>query len=160
LVPNTNFRVGNPSLPAAFSGKSVLLADSVSYRRKREAAYLEAAGCTVFQAGNGHQALVILREPHSRIETVITALEMPDISGINVAKFACRHRGAGIICLAEEPPSPHILDEIDAAGWRYLLRDSSNDEFLRKILSALADLEVVAFAPRSEDSSPLSEQSA
>ena len=73
------------------SNVAVLVVDDVPQVRATAVRIIEALGCTVFDAYNGHQALKLL-QAHPEIEVLFADIRMPGMSGIELAEVAQRSR--------------------------------------------------------------------
>ncbi|MEJ7604834.1 MAG: response regulator [Bryobacteraceae bacterium] len=72
--------------------QSILVTDSNSVHRRQIVVALENAGFQVIRASSCHEALSICRQNAYPILALITKIEMPDMSGINLARAARRVR--------------------------------------------------------------------
>jgi CheY-like chemotaxis protein len=67
------------------SGQEILVVDDVKFTRAMLVRMLQGLGCnTVHEAGDGHEALALLKLRHQRIGCVITDLEMPGLDGLGL----------------------------------------------------------------------------
>src|SRR4029434_6596604 len=70
---------------------AVLLVEDMPQARATAVGIMEALGCTVFDAYNGHQALKLL-QAHPEIQVLFTDVRMPGMSGTELAETAQRLR--------------------------------------------------------------------
>src|SRR3954453_11005143 len=73
------------------SNVAVLVVDDVPQVRATAVRIMQALGCEVFDAYNGHQALKLL-QAHPEIEVLFTDMRMPGMSGTELAEAAQRLR--------------------------------------------------------------------
>src|SRR3954447_9039499 len=69
----------------------VLVVEDMPQARATAVGIMQALGCTVFDAYNGHQALKLL-QAHPEIEVLFTDVRMPGMSGTELAEAAQRLR--------------------------------------------------------------------
>ena len=70
---------------------AVLVVEDMPQARATAVGIMEALGCTVFDAYNGHQALKLL-QAHPEIEVLFADVRMPGMSGTELAETAQRLR--------------------------------------------------------------------
>src|SRR5215211_2365116 len=70
---------------------AVLVVEDVPQVRATAVRIMQALGCTVFDAYNGHHALKLL-QAHPEIEVLFTDVRMPGMSGTELAEAAQRLR--------------------------------------------------------------------
>src|SRR5215217_4642394 len=70
---------------------AVLVVEDVPQVRATAVGIMQALGCTVFDAYNGHQALKLL-QAHPEIEVLFADVRMPSMSGTELAEAAQRLR--------------------------------------------------------------------
>src|SRR5215207_3348403 len=70
---------------------AVLVVDDVPQVRATAVRIMEALGCEVFDAYNGHHALKLL-QAHPEIEVLFAVVRMPGMSGTELAEAAQRLR--------------------------------------------------------------------
>ena len=70
---------------------AVLVVEDMPRARATAVGIMEALGCTVFDAYNGHQALKLL-QAHPEIMVLFTDVRMPGMSGTELAEEAQRLR--------------------------------------------------------------------
>src|SRR5215213_5189146 len=70
---------------------AVLVVEDMPQARATAVAIMQALGCTVFEAYNGHQALKLL-PTHPEIEVLLADVRMPGMSGTELAETAQRLR--------------------------------------------------------------------
>ena len=70
---------------------AVLVVEDMPQARATAVGIMEALGCTVFDAYNGHQALKLL-QAHPEIMVLFTDVRMPGMSGTELAEEAQRLR--------------------------------------------------------------------
>jgi CheY-like chemotaxis protein len=70
---------------------AVLVVEDMPQARATAVGIMQALGCTVFDAYNGHQALKLL-QAHPEIEVLFTDVRMPGMSGTELAEAAQRLR--------------------------------------------------------------------
>lgn len=82
-APDSPQRAGRPS-GGGFRG-TVLVVDDDAALRRMVRRWLTHAGCTVIEAEDGASALQILLERRERVDLVLTDMEMPALSGRELA---------------------------------------------------------------------------
>jgi CheY-like chemotaxis protein len=70
---------------------AVLVVEDMPQARATAVGIMQALGCTVFDAYNGHQALKLL-QAHPEIQVLFTDVRMPGMSGTELAETAQRLR--------------------------------------------------------------------
>ena len=70
---------------------AVLVVEDMPQARATAVGIMQALGCTVFDAYNGHQALKLL-QVHPEIQVLFTDVRMPGMSGTELAETAQRLR--------------------------------------------------------------------
>ncbi len=70
---------------------AVLVVEDMPQARATAVGIMEALGCTVFDAYNGHHALKLL-QAHPEIEVLFADVRMPGMSGTELAEVAQRSR--------------------------------------------------------------------
>jgi CheY-like chemotaxis protein len=70
---------------------AVLVVEDMPQARATAVGIMQALGCTVFDAYNGHQALKLL-QAHPEIQVLFTDVRMPGMSGTELAGAAQRLR--------------------------------------------------------------------
>src|SRR5215203_684573 len=70
---------------------AVLVVEDMPQARATAVGIMEALGCEVFDAYNGHHALKLL-QAHPEIEVLFTDIRMPGMSGTELAEAAQRLR--------------------------------------------------------------------
>ena len=98
----------------------------------------------VEKAANGQIALDYLQQ-HNDVDLVITDIEMPHVSGIELAEQlrACNHP-AMVIMLTTFARSGYLRRAMDAGVKGYLLKDSPAEELLKAIQKVMAGQRSVA----------------
>ena len=103
---------------------AVLVVEDMPQARATAVGIMQALGCTVFDAYNGHQALKLL-QAHPEIEVLFTDVRMPGMSGTELAEAAQRlrpdlqDRAHLRLCRPEGRASRHPLCPEALAGGRH-----------------------------------------
>src|SRR3954463_3639729 len=123
---------------------AVLVVEDMPQARATTVGIMQALGCTVFDAYNGHQALKLL-QAHLEIQVLFTDVRMPGMSGTELAEAAQRLRPDLKIVLTSGYVSP---------------RDVPADiPFVRKPWGVDAIAEALTPAPLSQPARPQSRAS-
>ena len=109
----TSAESGSETAAETAAGRRVLIVDDDHALRQQLAAYLEQRGFACFTAGDGAQAILALERQLP--EVVLLDIQMPDISGLDVAAIT-----------ADLEPRPKVLfmsgyDDAVAAANRFHL---------------------------------------
>ncbi|PYE49903.1 response regulator [Deinococcus yavapaiensis] len=78
--------------------RTVLVVDDEAYIRQLIAHVLNRAGCVVFEAADGEQALTALRE-HPETALVISDLGMPHLDGFGLLERLAGEQGPPVVIL-------------------------------------------------------------
>ncbi len=96
---------------------------------------LEADIHVVHQAANGKDALdYIIDENNETVDLVLTDIEMPQMTGIELAQAVQKHKPEiNVIILTTFSRAGYLRRAMDAGVKGYLLKDSPSDELLAAI---------------------------
>ena len=127
-----------PSSTLAIQGQLVLIVDDSIPQRKLLTLTLEKAGYSVLQAGDGQEALTVLRQ-HSTVRLIICDIEMPRMNGFEFL-YAYRQDSSlskvDVIMLTSRSSPKHRQMAFDLGARAYLTKPCSEQE----LLSLLSDL--------------------
>jgi PAS domain S-box-containing protein len=136
---------GQPADIPCGAGETILLVEDHTALRQAGRTILESLGYRVLEAGNGQDALEVIRaagkcESFSGIDLVISDLVMPEMNGPELI-HVLRHRGVGAPALAI---TGHSLQEEDkeavtAAGFSDVIRKPFDATALAKAARHLLD---------------------
>jgi CheY-like chemotaxis protein len=133
----------------------ILVADADPVLQAQIAATLEADGFSVLAALDGPSALAAFR---SDPDLVITAADLPGISGLDLArliKLSSRQRPVPVLMLTGAGPGVHLLRSLEAGVLEFLAKPFAPEE-LRLRVQAIARLtrlqrELLASRERSDE---------
>ena len=127
-----------PSPTLAIQGQLVLIVDDSLPQRKLLTLTLEKAGYSVLQAGDGQEALTVLRQ-HSTVRLIICDIEMPRMNGFEFL-YAYRQDSSlskvDVIMLTSRSSPKHRQMAFDLGARAYLTKPCSEQE----LLGLLSDL--------------------
>jgi DNA-binding NarL/FixJ family response regulator len=86
----------------------------------------------VHVCGTVHEAVAWLRGSQ-RTDIVLTDLGLPDGSGLDVIREACRQPGREVLVLSIFGDEKNVLSAIDAGAGGYLLKDGSEDSICQHL---------------------------
>ena len=122
----------------ALQNRAILIVEDSLTQRKLLASMLEKAGCSVFQAGEGHEALKQLRQ-HPEIELIICDIEMPVMNGFEFL-YAYQQDSTlspvDVVMLTSRSGKKHRQMGFKLGAKAYLTKPYSEQE----LLSVLSDL--------------------
>ena len=100
----------------------------------------------VYQASNGQDALnFILDEDSRNVDLIVTDIEMPQLTGIELAQAIKKHSlDIKIIILTTFSRSGYLRRAMDAGIKGYLLKDSPSDELLEAIRKVAKGGKIIA----------------
>lgn len=100
----------------------------------------------VYQASNGQDALnFILDEDSQSVDLIVTDIEMPQLTGIELAQAIKKHQlGIKIIILTTFSRAGYLRRAMDAGIKGYLLKDSPSDELLEAIRKVAKGGKIIA----------------
>ena len=109
----------------------VVLVDDHAVVRSGLAQLLDGAGDieVVGQAGDGHEAVVVVRE--TRPDVVLMDLQMPGMDGVEATRQILGEQlGAEVVVLTSYSDSARIVAALDAGAFGYLLKDADPEDVL------------------------------
>ncbi len=130
--------VPTPQLEAPRGTETILLAEDETDVRELAREFLEVAGYTVIQAGNGQEALKLAAEHSAGINLLVTDLVMPGMTGQQLAALLQQGRpGLGVIFMSGY--SEHAASEAAQAGSavRILTKPFNRGALLRAVRDVL-----------------------
>ncbi len=114
---------------------NVLLVDDDSAVRKLAALVLERAGYGIVPAANGVEALMVYSSYGERIDAVLTDVDMPGMSGIElVRRIHALDPAVRILVMTGRPPDGETLP----AGSRTIMKPFRSDELVKAMRETLA----------------------
>ena len=123
--------------PLYASGHHVLYLDDDEVMRLTAQGLLERVGCRVSLFQRGQAALAALAADPQRFDLVVTDFNMPDLSGIEVAKAVARIRPDLPVLLTSGYWTEELQVEARAAGVRGMLRKERSVEQLGALALSL-----------------------
>ncbi len=103
-------------------GARVLLVDDEESLRTLWGRMIESLGCSVMRAENAESALKCFRSDPARVDLVITDMNMPGISGLELSELIHRERPELPIMLSTGFENECEPEELQAAGVRVILK--------------------------------------
>jgi DNA-binding response OmpR family regulator len=89
----------------AKTGETVLVVEDEVLLRLSIAAYLRDCGYQVIEAGNAHEAVLVLKQPDLAIDVLFIAVEMAgDMDGFGLAQWTRTNRPGLDVILTGSPP--------------------------------------------------------
>ena len=109
---------------------TILLAEDEEAIRQLIYRILVAKGFHVIQAASGNEALLELESRHQPIDLVLTDIQMPGMTGIELAAQACmRHSGVKILLMSAWPAENAELKP----GWHFLSKPFAPQTLLETV---------------------------
>ena len=111
----------------------LLLVDDAAVIRDSLYALLESNGYEVLAASNGTDGLRICRQSIHPIELLVTDYNMPDMSGLELARECTRHnRGLGVLYVSGSEPDEELQEDLQGPKRDFLAKPFRGTELLRK----------------------------
>ena len=128
-----------PVMPAASTGKTILVVEDDPHVRRFARTCLEDCGFRVVEAENGEHALDVYREHQADIELLVTDVVMPRVGGMELAKALTDHQpDLKVIYMSGYAPElDGRLDSLEA-GSRFLKKPFDPDALGHMARDALA----------------------
>lgn len=120
----------------------VLIVDDSSVMRKIVERSLRQAGIElekVFEAGNGAEALVVLRD--SKVDLILCDINMPVMDGLEFVKqlpTVENAKGVPVVMITTEGSEGHVVRALSAGAKGYLRKPFTADQVKEHILPVLA----------------------
>jgi len=109
--------------------KTILIAEDDSLVRKTSASYLTGKGYHVLEAGDGQEALELLREKQPDI--LLTDLRMPNLNGMDLIRKAVHEVPAmPVIIFSGMGTMTDVIDALRIGAWDYLTKPIADLEIL------------------------------
>jgi two-component system cell cycle sensor histidine kinase/response regulator CckA len=124
--------------------ETVLLAEDEPAVRGMVAATLQAQGYTVLQAGNGEEAIIVVRSHQDQtIHLLLTDVMMPRMNGIELAKqFGALRPGAKILFTSGYTAEPVTFQGMPAGKVPFIQKPFLPSDLARKLREVLDNLGV------------------
>jgi DNA-binding response OmpR family regulator len=117
---------------------TVLLIEDDDNVRFAMAALLAHEGYQILTAASAHDALGVLRMPHSPIDVVVLDVHLPDASGIDVcARLRELHPQTSVIVCTGAASPAEGAELLRLGAHRYLQKPISPDELLATVEASL-----------------------
>jgi len=119
----------------------VLIVDDSSVMRKILERSLRQAGvelCSVFQAGNGAEALSVLAE--NQVDLILCDINMPVMDGLELVRQlpgVVNAKGAPIIMITTEGSESHVVQALSAGAKGYLRKPFTPEQVREQVLPLL-----------------------
>jgi EAL domain-containing protein (putative c-di-GMP-specific phosphodiesterase class I)/CheY-like chemotaxis protein len=124
-----------PKTPPGTEAVRVLVVEDEAPLRKAYARILEAAGCRVTQASNGHEAI----EAHQTgaFDVIVSDITMPDMNGIRLLR-AVRERDLDIpvLLITGNPTVETSVQAVEHGALRYLIKPVEGDALVAAVAGA------------------------
>ena len=138
-----NFRVQGNKSPR------ILLVDDETSVRDSLYALLESEGYEVLAASNGQDGLTIFRQSTRPIELLVTDYNMPQMSGVELARECSRlYGGLSVLYVSGARPDEELQADLQAGRRAFLAKPFRGPELLRKAKELLL-MESSRSLPRS-----------
>jgi two-component system cell cycle sensor histidine kinase/response regulator CckA len=116
------------------SPPTVLLVDDDDAVRQFLEACLMRTGYTIMAARDGADALNLLKRTESEIDLLVTDVDMPQMSGMELADITTAARPQCEVLLVSGKPLP---PEADGHGWEFLPKPFTPDVFIGAVEAML-----------------------
>ncbi len=120
----------------------VLIVDDSSVMRKIVERSLRQAGIEidkVFEAGNGAEALAVLRD--AKVDIILCDINMPVMDGLEFVKQlagVANAKGVPVVMITTEGSEGHVVQALSAGARGYLRKPFTADQVKEHILPVLA----------------------
>lgn len=116
---------------------SVLLVEDEPAVRKVAHRVLSRAGCTVLEAENGNEALVLADRHDGAIDVVLSDVVMPDMGGIELHKqLGERHPGLGMV-LTSGYSQAEVQGDVQRTGVVFVPKPFTPESLMKGVAEAL-----------------------
>jgi DNA-binding response OmpR family regulator len=122
------------SNPDPVQSRSILLVDDEAMVVRLLSISLRAAGYKVVPAANGNDALAALSKSPEPIHLLVTDINLPGMSGIELASRAGHNASLPVLLISGLPLPP----EGKSPGWHYLPKPFAPAQFVGTVKSILA----------------------
>jgi two-component system response regulator AtoC len=130
----------------AVSVPTVLVVDDEVNLRKVLAALLRREGFDVLTAGDGEEALALLRS--TRVDVVLSDLRMPKLDGMSLLRrVLAEHEDVPVILLTAHGTVDNAVEAIKLGAFDYLTKPFDKDELRLVVRKALATAEFQTSEP-------------
>ena len=123
------------STPNLARNCSILLVDDEEMVLRLLSTMLEAAGYKVLPATNGHDALAVLSEASNPVDLLVTDVNLPGMTGIELAASASRDGVSPAVLLISGLPLP---PDVKAPEWHYLPKPFAPHRFVETVNGILS----------------------
>ena len=114
-------------------GRRVLLVDDETSVRDSLYAHLEREGYEVLAAGSGPDALTVFRQSARPIELLVTDYNMPQMSGLELARECSRLcNELSVLYVSGSPPNEELQEDLRAGNRGFLAKPFRANDLLRK----------------------------
>lgn len=111
----------------------ILLVDDETFVRDSLYAILDSDGYEVLAASNGPDGLAICRQSIRPIELLVTDYNMPDMSGVQLARECSRLCcELGVLYVSGSPPDEELTADLQTRKRGFLAKPFRGDDLLRK----------------------------
>jgi two-component system, chemotaxis family, chemotaxis protein CheY len=124
------------------SGISALIVDDSSTMRKIVERSLRSAGlplATVFEAGNGVEALGLLKD--NRVDLILCDINMPVMDGLEFVKQVGgveNGKGVPVVMITTEGSESHVVQALSCGARGYIRKPFTPDQVKEHVMSLLA----------------------
>lgn len=143
-------RSGPPAAAPAGGSETILLVEDQNELRRLISHVLLQNGYVVLQAGQGQEALDLLRNYSERIHLMITDLVMPQMGGRELAHaLATEHPDIKVLYISGYPDDTISQEEISSSSLAFISKPFGPDALLQKVREILHPSEMSAQLRRS-----------
>jgi two-component system, chemotaxis family, chemotaxis protein CheY len=131
-----------PPKVGLMSGISALIVDDSSTMRKIVERSLRSAGLpltTVFEAGNGVEALGLLKD--NRVDLILCDINMPVMDGLEFVKQVGgveNGKGVPVVMITTEGSESHVVQALSCGARGYIRKPFTPDQVKEHVMSLLA----------------------
>jgi CheY-like chemotaxis protein len=112
---------------------------------------LEAAGYQVLEAEDGVEGLRLVEEHCSRLDLVVTDIEMPRLDGISVARtLAAKYPHIGVVCMSGRVTETMFLADPIRPLPPFLVKPFSYEDLTRTTSETIARFQALPASSRME----------
>ncbi|NLX91640.1 MAG: response regulator [Firmicutes bacterium] len=116
---------------------NILTVDDIVVARKMVARAAKSLDADVFEAGNGEEALEVLKETRGAIDLIFLDWNMPKMSGIDFLAHIKKHpeyKNIPVIMTTSVNERENIIKAIQAGASQYLVKPFTSEDVIKKIL--------------------------
>ena len=119
---------------------NILIVDDIMVIRKMVARAAKALDADTFEAGDGEEALQILKETNGKIDLIFLDWNMPKMSGLDFLIHIKKHKDykdIPVVMTTTVNERENIIKAIQAGASQYLVKPFTQEDIIKKILERI-----------------------